>query len=169
MTLPEELEKLKKLREDGSLSDSEYAEAKADLLAERRRERKRSEVAEMDLAEEIDPIAEDKETRQWALFLHLSMLAGYLVPLGGLVAPIVIWQIKKDELPEIDQHGKNAVNWLISYIIYIVISIPLIFLVVGIFTLIAVVVMGIVFPIIAAVKGHEGKVWRYPLSITFFS
>lgn len=166
MTLAQELERLQKLHSEGELSDTEYAEAKAGLLAERRKQR-RAEVSELDFAEEIDPVEEEKETRQWALLLHLSLLAGYVVPLGGLVAPIVIWQIKKDELPEIDEHGKNAVNWLISYIIYIVISIPLIFLIVGIVTLIATVILGIVFPIIAALKGHEGKVWRYPLSITF--
>ena len=61
----------------------------------------------------------------WGLFLHLSIFAGYVVPIAGLVATILIWQLKKDELPDIDAHGKNALNWFISDIIYFAVSIIL--------------------------------------------
>jgi uncharacterized Tic20 family protein len=108
-----------------------------------------------------------EEARQWAMFIHLSLLAGFVVPFGGLVAPIVLWQVKKDEMPGIDEHGKNAVNWMISHIIYIAISIVLILVVVGIFTLIAVCVVGVIFPIIAGIKASKGEVWRYPMAIRF--
>src|SRR5207248_4635078 len=54
--------------------------------------------------------AQEQQTRQWALFLHLSILAGFVVPFAGLIVPIVIWQLKKAELPGIDVHGKNEIG-----------------------------------------------------------
>jgi uncharacterized Tic20 family protein len=61
--------------------------------------------------------------------LHLSFFAGYAVPVFGLVAPIIIWQVKKDELPGIDCHGKNMVNWLFSLVIYTLVCVLLLFIV----------------------------------------
>jgi uncharacterized Tic20 family protein len=90
-----------------------------------------------------------------------------VVPLAGFVTPIVIWMLKKEAMPEIDVHGRIVINWLISKFIYAVICIPLIFVVVGIPLLIVLGVLGIVFPIIGAVKANSGERWRYPLSIAF--
>jgi uncharacterized Tic20 family protein len=102
------------------------------------------------------------------MFLHLSALAGYLVWGAGLVAPIVMWQMKKKEMPAIDAHGCHAANWVITFIIAAVICIPLCFVLIG-FALLGVLgLLGIIFPIIAAVKASNGELWRYPMSITFF-
>jgi uncharacterized Tic20 family protein len=101
------------------------------------------------------------------MVLHLSLFAGHIVPFGGIVAPIVIWQTQKEEMPELDPHGKNAVNWIISSVIYLCVFGLLSLVLIGIPFLVAVLVLNVVFPIIAAVKANEGKVWRYPLSITF--
>ena len=108
------------------------------------------------------------ESRQWAMILHLSQFAGFVVPLAGLVVPIVIWQIKKEEFPELDAHGRIVANWIITELILGVIFFILIFLVVGIFLLIALSVVGIAFPIIGGLKANEGEIWKYPLSIKFF-
>ena len=90
------------------------------------------------------------------------------MPLAGLIAPILIWQIKKDELPEIDVHGKIVVNWIISEILYGVLCVILLFVVVGLPLLVALGVLAVVFPIIGGIKANNGEVWRYPMSITFF-
>jgi len=110
----------------------------------------------------------ETQTRQTALLLHLSLLAGFIIPLAGLIAPILIWQMKKDELPLIDAHGKNAVNWIVSSLIYGVVCFILCFLLIGIPLSIALGVLSIVFPIMAAIKGNKGEVWKYPLAISFF-
>ena len=107
------------------------------------------------------------EQKQMGLFLHLSQLASLVIPVAGIVVPIVIWQTQKDKMPQLDAHGKMVVNWLISELIYIVISVILIFVLVGILTMLAVVVMGIVFPIIGAIKANNGELWEYPLTIKF--
>jgi uncharacterized Tic20 family protein len=105
----------------------------------------------------------------WAMFLHLSQLLGFLVPFAGLVAPILIWQLKKAEMPELDVHGKNVVNWLISYMIYIVVSVVLIVAFVGFFLIPVVIITGAVFAVIGGVKANNGEVWEYPLAIRFIS
>jgi uncharacterized Tic20 family protein len=117
---------------------------------------------------ESQPIPNSREVGQWALFLHLSQFAGYIVPFAGWIAPILIWQLKKAEMPALDAHGKVVANWIISAIIYCAVSIILVFVVVGLPLLILVLVLGIIFPIIGAIKAGDGIVWKYPLSIPFF-
>ena len=110
----------------------------------------------------------DAESRMWAMVLHFSVFAGYVVPLAGLIAPIIIWQIKKDQLPEIDAHGKIVMNAIISYIIYGFVSVLLVFVIIGIPLLVALGVVAIVFPIIGGIKANNGELWPYPLTIKFF-
>jgi len=110
----------------------------------------------------------DPETRQWGMFLHLSLLAGCVVPYAGLILPIVIWQIKKADLPGLDAHGRNAANWIVSCVIYGAVSGFLVLLLIGIPMLVVLYVLNIVFPIIAAIKANNGEEWRYPLAIRFF-
>ena len=101
------------------------------------------------------------------MFLHLSLLAGFLIPLAGLAVPIVIWQMKKADIREIDAHGKVVVNWLISSLIYSAIGFVLTFVLIGIPILMVLAVLAVVFPIIAGIKANNGEVWKYPLSINF--
>lgn len=107
------------------------------------------------------------DQRQMGMFLHLSQLAGLIVPAGGIILPIVLWQTQKDKMPALDAHGKMVVNWMISALIYAVVSIPLMIVLVGFLTLLAVAVLHIVFPIIGAVKANNGELWEYPLTIKF--
>jgi uncharacterized Tic20 family protein len=101
------------------------------------------------------------------MVLHLSLLAGYtVVPIVGLVAPILIWQIKKAEIPELDAHGRNVVNWIISSFIYWLVCAALTFIFIGVPLAIALYVAGIVFPIIGGIKANSGVVWKYPLTIS---
>ncbi len=54
------------------------------------------------------------EQKQMGMFLHLSQLLNIILPPAGIVVPIILWQIKKDEMPALDAHGKMVVNWIIS-------------------------------------------------------
>ena len=102
----------------------------------------------------------------YCMLMHLSTLlsgSGF-----GIAVPIVLWAVNKDQSQVIDQHGKNVLNFIINMLIYAFASIPLIFVGIGIVTLIAIAIVAIVFPIIAAVKANEGKYWPYPLCIRFF-
>ncbi len=116
----------------------------------------------------IAPIDPEKETRTWAMILHLSLLSGLVVPMAGLIVPIIIYVLKKDTLPGIIPHGHIVFNWMISAVIYAVVSVILMFILVGFLTMFAVVILSIVFPIIGAIKASEGEIWPYPLSIPIF-
>lgn len=113
------------------------------------------------------PHITDPETKQWAMYLHLSTLAGYAVPMAGLVAPIIIWQLKKDQMPGIDAHGKMVMNFIISYFLWSVICVLLAFALIGIPMLMALGVAAIVLPIIGGIKANDGVLWKYPLTIEF--
>jgi len=109
------------------------------------------------------------DAKQWAMLLHLSQLAGFVVPGLGLAAPIVIWQIKKEQFPELDPHGKMVTNWIISLLIYLVIASVVAAVTCGVGTLlfIPIAVVAIVFPILGGLKARDGILWKYPLTITF--
>lgn len=101
------------------------------------------------------------------MILHLSQLAGYAVPVAGMIVPIVIWQVKKDEFPILDVHGKIVANWLISSLIYMVVAFMLTFVLVGFLLLPIIALMGVAYPIIGGLKANNGEVWDYPGSIKF--
>ncbi len=111
----------------------------------------------------------ERETRNWACILHLSVLAGLVIAFAGLVAPLIIYFIKRDELPGLEPHSKVVFNWIISAIIYFVVglglTITVIGAVVGIPIMLVVAVLSIIFPIIGGIKASSGELWPYPLSI----
>ncbi len=103
------------------------------------------------------------DQRTYALIMHLG--SGFV----GIVVPLVMWLIKKDQSPFIDDHGKNIMNWSISVIIYAIVSFILIFVIIGIFLLLGLVIAHIVFSILGAVAANRGDSYHYPLAIKFIS
>jgi uncharacterized Tic20 family protein len=158
MSIADELEKLNSLKAKGAISEDEYLKAKESLLKQ------------IPSGGEKDgqKVAKVFDVNSWAMFVHLSLFCGYLIPLAGMVVPIVLWQVKKNESEIIDQHGKNVTNWILSELIYGIVFFILCFLLIGIPLLIALGAVGIIFPIIGAVKAYNGEVWSYPLTIKFF-
>ena len=158
MNVADELQKLQQLHDSGGISDEEFTKAKAKLLTTP--------------ASGLDSLfgAGDKEqqTRQWAMMLHLSQLVGHLIPMGGFIIPIVIWQVQKASLPGIDEHGKVVCNWIISEVLYGIACFALFFVLVGFPLLMVLGLLAIVFPIVGGIKANNGEVWKYPLSIPFF-
>ncbi len=114
----------------------------------------------------MDSFETSQDERQWAMFLHLSVLAGFVIPFAGLIAPILIWQMKKQQYPSIDVHGKIVVNWIISAVIYGCVAAVLTLVLIGIPLLMALAVCTIAFAIIGGIKANNGEVWKYPGSLT---
>ncbi len=110
----------------------------------------------------------NKDARTWSMVCHLLGLAGITFPIvGNIVAPLIVWQIKKDDFPFVDEQGKEAVNFQISMSIYGLISFALCFICIGAFLLPAVFIVDLIFLLIAAVKANDGFHYRYPLTIRF--
>jgi uncharacterized Tic20 family protein len=108
------------------------------------------------------------EVNQFCTLLHLSQFAGFIVPFGGIILPIIMWTTNKEQSSLVDRHGKNVLNWMISSFIYVIISIILMIILIGIPVLIAVLICSFVFTVIGAVRASEGIVYEYPMSIKFF-
>ena len=107
-----------------------------------------------------------KDERTWGMLAHLSALLGYfLLPFGNVIAPLVIWLVKKDESQFIADQAKESLNFQISLMIYALISGVLIIVIIGIFLLGAIYIFGIVMTIIGTIKSNNGVVYRYPLTI----
>jgi hypothetical protein len=159
MNTADQIEKLNDLRKSGALSDKEYQEAKEALL-------KNYKSVNEKMKGVMDGISTDANT--WGMILHLSQLCGYLIPLAGLAVPILLWQIKKNESPLIDLHGRIVVNWIITAFILGIVFGLLCFILVGFPLLFVLGVLAVVFPIVGAVKALNGEAWIYPCSIPFF-
>ena len=110
-----------------------------------------------------------KDARDWAMFAHLSTFAGHFIPFGHLAGPLIIWCLKKDEMPFVNDQGKEALNFQITMTLAFIVAGISILILVGIALLPAVWLFDVIVTIIAAVKANEGVAYRYPCSIRFVS
>lgn len=109
----------------------------------------------------------DEESRKWAMLCHLSALLGFLIPFASLIAPIIVWQSKKDVSSFVGNQGKESVNFqltvLIGFILCFVLKVVLIGFVLGGLLII----LDIVWVIMAGLEANAGKAFRYPFTIRF--
>ena len=130
----------------------------------------------------MDP--HEQQVRTWSMLCHLAAFASLLIPFGSILGPLVVWQIKKNELPEINPHGKESVNFQLTMLIFTIIISVFLFgsLGYGVFTqnpftmvasgvglalLLALVKFAsLVLVVLAAIKANNGEIFNYP-SIKF--
>jgi uncharacterized protein len=160
MSIADEIEKLNNLKQAGAITEEEYQSAKASLL-------KKDESIGEKFNFVVKNVSSDE--KMWSMFMHFSQLCGFLIPLAGLIVPIVMWQVKKDESDIIDRHGRNIVNWIITEIIFFAAFFILVRIFIGIPLLGILFILGIVLPIIGGIKANNGEIWSYPFAIKFFS
>jgi len=99
---------------------------------------------------------------------HLTQLLHYVTGFGGFFVPLIIWLTSKNTVFGMDEHGRSIINFQLSMLLYIVLSIPAILLLgLGILTLIGVGVLGFIMPIVNAVKAANGESPSYFLTIKF--
>ena len=134
----------------------------------------------------------EQNIRTWSMLCHFAALIGLIIPIGTLlgmvVGPLLVWQIKKNDLPEIDRHGKAAVNFQLTVlIINIVVGsfIGILGLGLGLgyywrspfymfgsglgFGLILAILdlAALILAVVAGLKANNGEFYRYPFSIQF--
>lgn len=119
------------------------------------------------------------DTNTYLMLMHLSQLAGFFIAGLGFVIPIIMWAINKEKSEEVNKHGRNIFNFMISYLLYaFALGVVGVILIIGIITIpIAIVcfillgvvaVLQIIFLIIASVKANSGEYWEYPMVVPFF-
>jgi uncharacterized protein len=117
------------------------------------------------------------EQRQWAMFAHLSALlggfvtAGWAGSIGCFIGPLVIWMVKKETMPFVDDQAKEALNFniTVAIVFFALFLMTLLTLGIGIvLTLPLMIVVGLawlVLTIIAAMKANQGERYRYPFAL----
>lgn len=111
------------------------------------------------------PAPSSNTQNTWGMTCHLISLAGYIIPFGSIIGPLVIWMMKKQEMPFVDDQGKEALNFNISIAIYAIICSVLILVAVGAILLPIVIIFHLVMTIIASIKASGGVAYRYPATI----
>jgi len=132
-----------------------------------------------------------------ACLIHISAFAGFVFPFGQIITPLIAWQTLKDRSPFLDEQGKEAINFNLSYTLYVfILSIALIplfyrsfftnfnsfnnfqlnldlstnnlFSIMGLGSISVILyLVGISLIIIAALKAKEGESYKYPFTIKF--
>ena len=111
-----------------------------------------------------------RQDRQLLVITHLSQLLCFITGFGSLIVPLILWATQKERVYQMDEQGKEIVNFQLSLIVYIIICIPLILLLgLGILGLIALGIIALVYPIINAIRASNGESPKYPLSLNFIS
>jgi uncharacterized Tic20 family protein len=176
MTITDELQKLGQMRESGALSEEEFQRAKEKLIGEEPDVQLLNPEV-LHAQQEFAVVGEDPKLAMW---LHLCGI----LPVAGLIVPIVIWQSKADHLPGIVPHCRMALNWAISIHIYsaaayIAFSLsqsaalgcclfaPL--FLVALLLFVPICLIAIAWPIIGAIVARGGRLWKYKWAIPFFS
>ena len=114
------------------------------------------------------------EEKNWAMACHLAALCMYIgIPFGNILGPLVVWMIKKNESPFIDDQGKESLNFQISMTLYTIVPIlfciTIIGLLVGIPLFIALGLVHLILTVVGAVRASSGEQYRYPMTIRFFN
>lgn len=105
-------------------------------------------------------------TSTWLLASHLTGLTN-IIGIPGFIGPLVIWLLKKEESEKVGCAAKESLNFQITLLIAGLICSLLVFIVIGIFGLIALAIVAIVFPILATVKTSNGETYQYPMTFRF--
>jgi len=111
-----------------------------------------------------------RQDNQLLVIAHLSQLVTLITGFGSLLIPLILWLTQKEKVYQMDEHGKNIVNFQLSLIVYFIICIPLILLFgLGLLGFVVLGLFSVIFPIINAVKASNGESPKYPISINFIS
>jgi uncharacterized Tic20 family protein len=104
----------------------------------------------------------------WPMLCHLAALASFVLPfLGSVIGPLVVWLARRDVDPAVREHGKEALNFNISFVIWHCVAFPFVFILIGYLFLAVIFVTWIALLVIATIKASDGIAYRYPFTIRF--
>lgn len=107
----------------------------------------------------------DSESRTWGMLAHLSALAGYIIPAGNILGPLIVWLIKKDQMPFVNDQGKESLNFQITVTLALLLLSWTICIGIGLIVLPAIGIAALVFVILASMEANKGNAYRYPWTL----
>ena len=115
-----------------------------------------------------EPGSMSKNEQTMGMLCHLTSLSKYLaIPFGHIIGPLIVWMIKRQEMPFVESQGKESLNFQISVTIYGLIAGLLCFVLIGFPILLGLIVFDLVCVVLASIQAADGKPYRYPLCIRF--
>lgn len=110
---------------------------------------------------------DDKKARTWGMLCHLTALLGFIGPLLNIFGPFVVWLMKKNDYPFVNEQGKESMNFQISMTIFTLLAALLIVIKIGFILIFVIGVINVVLVIIASIKTSNGESYQYPFKIRF--
>ncbi|MEA3181755.1 MAG: uncharacterized protein QOI59_5278 [Gammaproteobacteria bacterium] len=106
-----------------------------------------------------------QDERTWGMLAHLTAFSGFLIPLGSVIAPLIVWLVKRDQSPFVADQGKEALNFNISVLLAGIVCGVLVWIFIGILLGVALFIFWLAMTIIAGIKASEGVRYRYPFTL----
>lgn len=150
----DDLKKLDELRKNGAITEEEY-------------QREKNRILNQTYLPSTEKMYWGMTENSYIALMHVAQFGGYIIPFLGFILPVIMWLNSKDQNTNIDRHGKNIVNFILSWLLYALVAGILSFVLVSIPLAIALAVSQIVFIILATIKAANNEYWKYPLSIEF--
>jgi uncharacterized Tic20 family protein len=114
---------------------------------------------------QVDPSLSADE-RQWAMIAHFAALAAFIVPpIGGVLGPLVVWLVKREQSAFVAEAGKEAINFNIIVLLGAFVCAMLVIVFIGILLGVALFGFWLVMTVVAGIKASEGVHYRYPVSL----
>lgn len=118
-----------------------------------------------DMSDMSKPTPASGDEKTLGMLAHLLGLAGYILPFGNIIGPLVLWLIKKDQSAFVEHQAKESLNFQITMTIASIICGLLFFVVIGVFLLPIVLLIDLILVIVAAVRANGGEAYEYPFSL----
>lgn len=105
------------------------------------------------------------EEKNWAMFCHLAAFAGFILPLGNIIAPLALWLLKRRDSPYVDHHGREVLNFQITALIALVVCWLLALVLIGFVLMALLGALWLVLTLVGLIRASQGEYFRYPLSL----
>ena len=115
---------------------------------------------------DIEPVL-SSDAKNIAMLCHLLAFTKYFTGVGHILGPLIVWLWKKDDHPFVDEHGKESLNFQLTMLIAVIVSVILMIVLIGFLLLWLLGIANLVLIIIATIRASENKIYRYPVSIRF--
>ena len=106
-----------------------------------------------------------QDERTWGMLAHLTAFSGFLIPLGNIIAPLVVWLVKRDQSQFVADQGKESLNFNISVLLAGCLCAALVLVLIGILLGVALFFYWLAMTIVAGIKASEGIRYRYPFTL----
>jgi uncharacterized Tic20 family protein len=115
-------------------------------------------------------LATDRE-KNLAMLCHLIALAGFIIPFGNILGPLIVWMIGKSDSDFVNEHGKSSLNFQISFTLFFIVCVVLILFIgpIAVVLMAGSLLYAVVMVIVNGVKAHNGEDGAYALTIQFLS